>query len=104
MTCKNYGSAGAYVDDFRFRRDRARDGIRQLRQIRRRHRELDLGDGDLVAAHALLPRVQHAAVVLVGCDDVIARLQIDAELDNLRLLESMGLEVCLLRAPADCAS
>jgi hypothetical protein len=51
-----------------------------------RHREVHLLDGDLVAARALVPRRQHAAVVLFGRDDLIAGLEVDAVLRYLQRL------------------
>ena len=51
--------------------------IREHVERRRRHRERDLRQRDAVAADALLPGVEHPAVVLVGRDDFVAGLQIE---------------------------
>src|SRR2546425_1968188 len=72
------------VNDLRLRRDGALDAILQLRDVGGRHRERDLRQLDLVAAYALLPCVDHAAVVLVRRQYLVARVQIDAELCDLK--------------------
>ena len=76
----------AQVNDARLRRDRLLESRSQLRQVLRRHRERDLRQRDPVAPHALLPRVEHAAVILVRRDHLVARLQIEAELRDLQCL------------------
>ena len=53
-------------------------------QRRRRHRERDLLERDAVAAGALIPGVEHAPVVLVGGDDLVAGLEVDSELRDLQ--------------------
>jgi len=42
--------------------------------------EVNLGQLDAVAAHPLLPRREHARVVLVGGQHLVARLEVEAEL------------------------
>src|SRR5262249_24041823 len=48
--------------------------------------EIDTRDFDLVAARLLIPGCQHAGVILLGHDDFIAGLQVDAVLRNLQRL------------------
>ena len=55
-------------------RDRAEQPIGEIAGRLRRHRERNLRQLDPVAAHALLPGVEHPAVVLVGRHDLVARL------------------------------
>ncbi len=74
----------ADVDHFRAWRDRLLEPAKQVRLIGRRHGKRDLLEDDAVAAHALLPGVEHPPVVLVGRQDLVARLQVDAELRDLQ--------------------
>ena len=75
----------AEVQHLGARRDRAFEPRKQL-LARRRHREIDLGDLDLVAARALVPRRQHAAVILLGGHDLVAGLEVEAVLRDLQRL------------------
>ena len=46
--------------------------------------KIDTRDIDFVAPGTLVPSRQHPRVVLFGCDDFVARLQVDAHLGNLK--------------------
>ena len=50
----------------------------------RRHGELEAGHDDALAPHPLVPRRQHAGVVLLGRDDLVAGLEVDPVLDDLQ--------------------
>ena len=58
---------------------------RSARSSRRlwRHRKRDLRELDAVAADALFPRVDHPAVVLIRRHDLVAGLEVEAELRDL---------------------
>ena len=79
----------------------AEQPLGEIVQRRRRHRERDLLQHDAVAAHALIPGVEHAAVVLVGRDDLVARLQVDAELRDLQRLAGVARDRELLGVAAE---
>ncbi len=78
-----------------------RDAVGQLGDVGRRHRERDLRDLDLVAAHALIPGVEHPPVVLVRRHHVVAGLEIDAELRDLQPLAGVARDGELLQVAAD---
>jgi len=79
----------AEVQHFGARRNRA---FQQRIEVLagRRHREVDLLDDDLLPAGALVPRGQHAAVVLFGGHDLVARIEIDAVLRDLQRLAGVS--------------
>ncbi len=56
----------------------------------RRHGEVDARQLDLVAAHPLVPGRQHASVVLLGREDLVAGLQVDAVLRDLERLAGIA--------------
>ena len=91
----------AEVQDLRRRRDRREQPIGELVHRRRRHRERDLLQHDPVAARALLPGVEHAAVVLVGRDDLVAGLQVDSELRDLQRFAGVARDRELLGVAAE---
>ena len=97
----------AEVQDFGRRRDRADQPIGEIVHRWRRHGERDLRQLDAVAADALFPGVEHPPVILVGRDDLVARLEVDAELRDLQRLarvardgELFGIAAELRREPA----
>ena len=51
--------------------------------LRRRHGKLEAGHDDALAPHPLVPRRQHAGIVLLGRDDLVAGLEVDPVLDDL---------------------
>lgn len=55
-----------------------------------RHREVDLGDLKLVAARALIPGGEHAAVVLLGRQHFVAGREVEAVLGNLQRLAGIA--------------
>src|SRR5262249_26097044 len=69
----------AYEDDFGARRDRSFEALVQIVHRRRRNRERNVLYLDAVAALALSPRREHSPVILIGCEDLIARLEIQTE-------------------------
>ena len=79
----------AEVQHLRARTDRAFENAVEI-LAGRRHREVHLLDLDLVAPRALIPRRQHAAVVLLGGDDLIAGLEVDAVLRDLQRLAGVA--------------
>ena len=91
----------ADVDHLRLRRDRARDAVGQLGDVGRRNGEGNLRHGDLVAAHALIPRIEHPPVILVGRHHVIAGLEIESELADLQTLAGVARDRQLLHVAAD---
>ena len=72
----------ADVDDFGAGRDGVGNLFDEVVHRGRRALERHLFKDDAVAAFALLPGSDHAAVVLVGGDDFVAAFQFHAELDN----------------------
>ena len=82
------------------RRDRLLEPLIQV-VLRRRHRELDARDLDLVAPHALVPRRQHARVVLLGRQHFVARLHVDAVLRDLHRLAGVARQRQLRRIAAE---
>ena len=76
----------ADVDDLRPRRDRLLDAARQVILRRRRHGEGDLLQDDAVPALALLPRGDHARVILRRRQHLVPALQRHAELHDLQRL------------------
>ena len=52
----------------------------------RRHRESEARDLDAVPPHPLIPRGEHPRIVLLGRDDLVAGLQVDAVLRDLERL------------------
>ena len=73
----------------------------QIGLIGRRHGKRDLLEDDPVAAHALLPRVEHPPVILVGRQDLVARLQVDPQLRDLQRLAGIPRDGQLLRVAAE---
>ena len=69
--------------------------------LRRRHGELHARERNLVAPDALVPRRQHAGVVLLGRDDLVARLEVDAVLKNLQRLARVARNRELLGVAAE---
>ncbi len=57
---------------------------------RGRHGKRHLLQHDAVPASALIPGVEHAAVVLVGRDDLVAGFQVDSELGDLERLAGVA--------------
>ena len=55
----------------------------------------------LSRAHALIPGVEHAPVVLVRRDDFVAGLQVEAELRDLQRLAGVARDGELLRVAAE---
>ena len=51
--------------------------------------------------HALLPRIEHARVVLVGGHDLVAGLQVDPELRDLQRLAGIARDGKLLGVAAE---
>ena len=70
---------------------------------RQRDREGDLLDDDPLAAGALLPARDHPRVVLVGDDDLVAPLQVDAEDQGLHRLGGVAGDGDLLGVAAELA-
>ena len=73
---------------------------RQIVEARRRHRERDLLQHDPVALLALLPGVEHAAVVLVGGEHLVAGREVEAELRDLQRLAGVARDRELLGVAA----
>ena len=76
----------ADVDHLRPRRHRLFKPAKQVALIGRRYGKRDLLQDDAVAAHALLPRVEHPPVVLICRQDFVAGFQVDAQLRDLQRL------------------
>jgi hypothetical protein len=72
----------AEVHHLRLRRDGALHPLIQV-VLRRRHGEIDAGDLDAFAARPLIPGREHAAVVLLGGQHLVAGLEVDAVLRDL---------------------
>jgi hypothetical protein len=83
-------------------RNRAEQSLREQVERGRRHGERHLLHHDAVAARALVPRVQHAAVVLVGRDDLVTRLQVDPELGDLERFTRVARDRKLLGVASEC--
>jgi hypothetical protein len=69
--------------------------------LRRGHRELQPRDLDALAPHALVPRRQHARVVLLGRDDLVPGLEVDAVLGDLQGLARTARQGHLLAVAAE---
>ena len=91
----------AEVQHLRRRRDRGEQPVGEIVHRLRRHRERDLRQLDAVAPDALLPRVEHPAVVLVGRHDLVAGLEVDAELRDLQRLAGVARDRDLLGVAAE---
>ena len=52
--------------------------------LRRRHRERNLRQRDVLASHPLIPRRQHPGVVLIGRQYLVPRLKVEAVLHDLQ--------------------
>ena len=74
----------AKVDDARAGCDRFRKDIHQVLHVGRRRDERHLLQHDPLTAHALVPRREHAAVVLQRGQHLVPRLEIDPELAVLQ--------------------
>jgi hypothetical protein len=85
------------------RTDRALEHVDQVLRVRRRHGERDLPDDDAFAARALIPRGQHAAVVLVRRQHLVAGLHLDAELADLERFRRVARDRHLLGIAAERA-
>src|SRR5262245_58073590 len=90
----------AEVDDLRLRRERALEALPELADVPRRHRERELRERDLVAPNALLPRVEHAPVILVRRQHFVAGVEVEAELRDLQRLAGVARNRELLRIAA----
>jgi hypothetical protein len=73
----------AEVQDAGRRGDCAEQPVGEVVLRLRRYRKRDFRKTDPVAAHALFPGVEHAPVILVGGDHLVAGAQLDAELRDL---------------------
>ena len=85
----------------RRRRDGGEQPIGEVVLRLRRYRKRDLRQADPVAAHALFPGVEHAPVVLVGGDHLVAGAEIDAELRDLQGLAGVAGDGELLGVAAE---
>jgi hypothetical protein len=90
----------AEVQHLGARGDRAFEQAEQ-RLARGRHREIDLLDHDLLAPRALIPRRQHAAVVLLGGQHLVAGLEVEAVLRDLQRLARIAGDRHLFRIAAE---
>ena len=63
-----------------------RDGFHERIGRGQRDRERDPLDNDPLAAGALVPGVEHAGIVLVGDDHLVAALEVDAQDQGLHAL------------------
>ena len=77
------------MQDLGLRCDRFLESLVEI-VLRGRHGELDTRDLDLVAPHALVPRGQHAWVVLLGRDDLVTRFHVDPILGDLHGLAGVA--------------
>ncbi len=91
----------AEMNHFRLRSDPFFNARREIRQARRRHRELDLLQHDLVARDPLFPRVEHPPIVLRRRQHFVARREIDAELRDLQRLAGVARQRQFLGVDAD---
>jgi hypothetical protein len=77
--------------------------LREIRLAQRRHRKRHLLEDDAIAADALLPGVEHAPVVLVRRDDLVARREVEPELRDLQRLAGVACDGELLGVAAELA-
>ncbi len=89
------------LDDARARRDGGRELVHDVLLRRRGHIELDRLHHDAVAARALAPGREHAPIVLVGDDDLVAPLQVEAEDHRLVGLGGVAGDRQFLRVAAE---
>ena len=98
------------VQDLGRRSHGPNQSIGQIGERLRRDRERDLGELDSIPADALLPGIEHPAVVLVGRQHFVSGPEIEAELSDLQRFARVSRDRQLLRvasklpsqAPADC--
>ncbi len=83
------------------RRDRLAEGVHHGGGGGRRHGEADLLDDDALAPGALRPGRDHARIVLVRLDDLVAGLQVDAEDQVLERLGRVARDRHLLGVAAE---
>ena len=82
------------------RRDRLLEPLIQV-VLGRRDREVDARHLDLLAPHALIPGGEHAAVVLLGGEHLVAGLEVDAVLRDLQRLARVARDGNLLGVAAE---
>ena len=92
-----------HLDHLRARRDGVLERLHDLLVRWRWSGEFYLPEDDPVPPLALQPRVDHARVVLRGRDDLVARLEIDAEDHVLVRLARVPRDRHLLRVAAELA-
>src|SRR5439155_23592120 len=90
----------AEVQDSRLRGDRALEPLIEI-LLRRGHGKLEPRYLDLVAPLPLVPRRQHARVILIRRDDLVAGLQVDAVLHDLQRLARVARDGDLFRIAAE---
>ena len=90
----------AEVQHLRLRRDRLLEPLNRSACVVG-HGKIEARDLDLVAPRALVPRGQHAAVVLLGGDDLVARLEVEADLRDLQRLAGVARDGDLFRVGAE---
>src|SRR5438105_2882152 len=84
------------MQDTRLRRDRGFEPSEQI-GLRRRTWKIQARDLDLVPPGALVPRRQHAWIILFGRDHLVARLEIESHLRNLKGLACIARDREFLR-------
>src|SRR5207247_6172027 len=82
------------------RRDRLLEPLQQI-GLRGGARKIEARDLDLVPPRALVPGGEHAAVVLLGGDDLVARLEVEAVLRDLKRLARVASDGDLFRVGAE---
>jgi hypothetical protein len=88
------------MKDFRPRRDRLLEPLVEI-ILRRRHRKLESCHLDALPPHPLIPRRQHAGIILLGCNDLIASLEVDPVLDDLERLAGTASQGQLVRIASE---
>ena len=88
------------MENFRSRRDGLLEPPVEIVR-RRRDGELNAGHFDVFAPHALVPRRQHAGVVLLGREHFIPGLKVDPVLRDLQRLAGAARQGHLLRVTSE---
>ena len=88
------------MENFRLRRDGLFETVVEIVR-RRRDGELEAVHFDAIAPHALVPRRQHAGVVLLGRDHFIPGLKVEPVLHDLQRLAGAARQGQLLRVTSE---
>ena len=89
------------LDDASLGCDRTADALHELAGIAERNRERNALDDDPLSAGTLVPRGEHARIVLVGDDHLVAPLEVDSQDQSLHSLGGISRDRQLLGIAAE---